>query len=125
MTRARVKSGTTDMNWIKLENMEGLKEAHQLSFEKPVVIFKHSTRCATSSLVLNKLERKWSEDETNGTPAYFLDLIRYRDVSNAIESQYGISHESPQILILENGKATYDASHFYISYDDVLKKIPA
>jgi len=105
--------------------MHGLEEANQSSFDKPVVIFKHSTRCSTSALVRNKLERNWDDQQAIGIKAYFLDLIRYREISNAIEAKYGVYHESPQIIILENGKAFYNASHFYISFDDLLDKIPA
>lgn len=113
------------MNWIELKDILDLEEANKSSFEKPIVIFKHSTRCSTSALVRNRLERNWKDEQIDGIKTYFLDLIRHRDISNAIESNYGIYHESPQLIILENGKATYNASHFSISFDDLLERIAA
>jgi len=50
---------------------------------------------------------------------YYLDLIAFRDVSNEIAQKYQIAHESPQVLIIENGKCVYDNSHININYQDL------
>ena len=97
------------MNWIPLIREEQLKEINALSFSKPVVIFKHSTRCSISSMAKNRLETKWDLDSE--FPAYYLDLIQYRSISNAIESDFGVRHESPQLLLIRNGKCVYETSH--------------
>ena len=111
------------MNWIELKNIQDLESIKNESFQEPVMIFKHSTRCGTSALVKNKLERNWNSDETNGLKTYYLDLIRYRDISNLIESEFGVYHESPQVLMIRDGKAFFNASHFYISYPAILEQL--
>lgn len=64
-------------------------------------------------MALNRLERSWSADEQIHT--YFLDLIAHRSVSNAVAEKFGITHQSPQVILITNGEATYDASHNLIS----------
>jgi bacillithiol system protein YtxJ len=69
------------MNWIELSDLEQVDQIIQQSLSKPQLIFKHSTRCSISSMVKDRLERQWKAylDEF---PVYYLDLIRYRSVSN-------------------------------------------
>lgn len=105
------------MNWKELSSVDQIKDIVESSMEKPTVIFKHSTRCSISAMVLNRLERKWKESEVD---FYFLDLIRYRDVSNEIERTLNIPHESPQAIALVNRKVVYDASHNGIDFDDII-----
>lgn len=109
------------MNWKKLENETTLAEIKDLSQKQPVIIFKHSTRCPVSSMALDRLERNWDEEEMQTVSPYFLDLLSYRNISNQIAESFGIAHESPQVLLIDNGKCVYNASHMGISYD-ALKK---
>lgn len=109
------------MNWLPLIAEEQLMDVTLLSKKSDihaVVIFKHSTRCSTSSMVLSRLERSWKLSEKE-VPTYFLDLLKFRNVSDKIEQVYGISHESPQILIIKNGKCIYSASHTDISTQNI------
>lgn len=108
------------MNWNELSKTETLDEIDFLSGQKPVVIFKHSTRCSISSGALDRLQRHYKDQDGEKFTWYFLDLLRYREVSNAISQRYGVPHESPQVLIIRNGKSIYDASHFDIRYDEVV-----
>ena len=64
-----------------------------------------------------------SSYSTSSREPYYLDLINYRDISNAIAEKYGIEHQSPQVLIVSGSKCIYDNSHFGISYDVILEKI--
>ena len=107
------------MNWIRLQNENQLDDIIKISNEKPVLIFKHSVRCSISNTVLGRMERSWKPDEVKNTPAYYLDILSYRPVSNKIEEIFGVQHESPQLLIIENGICTYDTSHFSISYEEI------
>ncbi|RED98898.1 bacillithiol system redox-active protein YtxJ [Marinoscillum furvescens] len=113
----------SNLKWNNLDRIEQLEEIDASSETQPVVIFKHSTRCSISGAALNRLERKWDEAETHGTKTYLLDLIAHRDVSNEIASRYGVDHQSPQVLVIQNGSCIYDNSHFGISYDELLAKI--
>lgn len=107
------------MNWIKLSSSEDLNKLKEESAEKPVIIFKHSTRCSISSMALNRLERSWSEEEMNEVKAYYLDLISYRPVSDQIAADFNVPHQSPQVLIVKDGEAVYNTSHMGISYQEI------
>ena len=111
------------MNWIELSSKDQLKEINTISNQKPVLIFKHSTRCPTSSMALNRLERNWNDDLSNEITPYYLDLVRYREISNQITSDYQVIHESPQVLIIKGGKSTFDTSHMAISVEAIKDQI--
>lgn len=109
------------MNWLPLIAEKQLMDVDSLSNNpdvKAVLILKHSTRCSISSMALDRLERTWKLSEKE-VPTYFLDLLSYRNVSLAIEQHYGVPHESPQVLIIKNGKCIYVASHSDICAPDI------
>lgn len=111
------------MNWTLLEDIEQLNQIKKESAEKTVLIFKHSTRCNISRATLDRFERSWKDEEMKNVKPYFLDLISYRNVSNQIVNQFGVEHESPQVLVVRDGKAIYDNSHFGIEYDAIKKRL--
>jgi bacillithiol system protein YtxJ len=96
-------------NWIQLTNQTQLEEAITASHQQDVVLFKHSTRCSISAMALQRLEREWPSN--NNLKAYFLDLITYRPISNTIAETFDVQHESPQILLIRNGKCSFHTSH--------------
>lgn len=104
------------MNWIPLTTEAQLDEIVQLSDTKPTLIFKHSTRCSISSTALGRLERAWDAEES---PAYYLDLITYRPISAAIAEKFAVEHQSPQVLVIKQGKCTYSATHWDIAMDEI------
>lgn len=104
------------MNWIPLSNECQLDEIVTNSKTIPQVIFKHSTRCSISSMAKNRLDRKEAPDGIN---FYLLDLIRYRNISNKIAQDFAVTHQSPQVLVIENGKCVYNESHSGISFDEI------
>lgn len=107
------------MNWQNIESADQLKSIIAESFERPVIIFKHSTRCSISRATLDRLERNWKGDEVPDSKTYFLDLLSYRDISNTIAETLDVEHESPQLIMLRNGKPVYYKSHFDIDYTQV------
>ena len=104
------------MNWIDLTNEHQLHQLKANSNEKPQVIFKHSTRCSISSVAKHRLERSAQPGEID---FYFLDLIKFRAISNKIAEDFNVYHESPQILVIKNGECVYDESHYAISMDSL------
>ena len=104
------------MNWNELNEESQLEALTQESVQHPVLIFKHSTRCSVSRLTLDRLERNWKHEELQDVKPYFLDLITYRNISNAIVEKFNIEHESPQILVIKNGECVLDQSHYAIDY---------
>lgn len=96
------------MNWIELNHISQLDEISSISFERPQVIFKHSTRCSISMVANRRLS---DSKQPNNTDFYFLDLIQHRDISNAIAEKFSVFHESPQVLLIHKGECVYDESH--------------
>jgi len=110
-----------NVNWKSLTNISQLDEIAALSAETPVAIFKHSTRCGVSRMVLKQFENEFRPD-TKVTP-YFLDLLAHRDVSNAISEKFNVMHQSPQLLLIKDGKSIYDASHGEISPTELSRNL--
>ena len=104
------------MNWIKLQSENQLDEIREKSTTRPQLIFKHSTRCSTSALVKSRLERTQPPDSID---FYYLDLISFRPVSNKVSDTFMIHHESPQVLLIRDGKCVYDESHMGINMDEI------
>lgn len=104
------------MNWIPLTEESQLDEIREKSFLRPQVIFKHSTRCNISSIAMSRLQK---EDQPDGMDFYYLDLLKYRSISNKIASDFQVHHESPQIILIKNGEVVYDESHLSIDMDEI------
>lgn len=113
------------MNWHTIKTTEELDKVLQESAETPVVIFKHSTSCSISATVKSRLERQWDGAGLDNIKPYYLDLLSYRPVSNHVAQVLQVRHESPQLLLVQDGMCTYDASHMGISVDALKKNIKA
>jgi bacillithiol system protein YtxJ len=102
-------TNASKINWIELTDLGQLNEIMELSHQQPVAIFKHSTRCSISRMALKQFENGF-DLEGNVTP-YYLDLLNHRDISQEIATRFDVYHQSPQLLLIKEGKAVYDASH--------------
>ena len=109
--------------WLSLTQPDQLVELARESHTQPVLIFKHSTTCSISAAAKSKLERQWADSGLAGMPLYYLDLLRFRPLSTQIAEQFGVRHESPQLLLIQDGECRYDASHMGIRLSDVAGKV--
>lgn len=107
--------------WKQLTDISQLETIAAESGIKPAIIFKHSTRCSISRMALKQFENQYNPD-IMVTP-YFLDLLAHRDVSNAIAEKFNVMHQSPQLLLIKNGKSIYDASHSDIDAEIIEDKL--
>jgi bacillithiol system protein YtxJ len=105
-----VKEEWTGIQWEPLESVDQLDNIINNSTIKPKVIFKHSTRCGISRMVLNQFEKGYEKNEDDVT-YYFLDLLNFRDVSNAVAEKLNVVHQSPQLIILYNKEILHIESH--------------
>lgn len=105
------------MNWIHLTDEEQLTDIINKSQSKPQVIFKHSTRCSISAVALQRLQKAKQPDSLE---FYFLDLLAHRPLSNKVSEVFGVHHESPQVLLIKDGKCIFDESHLGISMNDLV-----
>jgi bacillithiol system protein YtxJ len=101
-----------------LDKMEQFDEIDEISQTKSVVLFKHSTRCSISRMALKQFDTEFNYPEEK-IDWYLLDLLNHRDLSNEIASRYNVMHQSPQIVVIRNGKAVFNESHDSISAEDL------
>ncbi|WP_353151382.1 bacillithiol system redox-active protein YtxJ [Flavobacterium sp.] len=107
-----------DVKYFELNKMEQFDEMDEISTTKSVVIFKHSTRCSISRMALKQFDAAFNYPEEK-IDWYLLDLLNHRDLSNEIAHRYNVTHQSPQILVIQNGKAVFNASHDSIAAEDL------
>lgn len=110
-------SNASKFPWKQLTSIDQLEEV--LSNDSKIIIFKHSTRCSISSFALKNFEKEFKEREE--ISCFLVDLLNYRDVSNKIAEKTGITHESPQVFLIENGKVLHSASHEQINALEINK----
>lgn len=104
------------MNWTALTEEKQLDTIIEQSKSQPVVILKHSTRCNISSMVKNRLDGFAIPE---GSIFYLLDLLTYRPISNKIAVIFDVMHESPQVLVIKDGKCVYNESHHAIAMPEI------
>ncbi len=95
------------MNRVK--SIEHWQTLVQNSTEQPFLLFKLSLTCLSS--IAAKKEMKLLETDL---PIYVVIVQMDKKISNRIESDLGVKHETPQLLILKDGKATWQATHYHI-----------
>ena len=101
-----------------LDNVKLLDEVDAISQTKPVVLFKHSTRCSISRFALKRFDAEfnYTDDQIDW---YLLDLLNHRDISNEMAHRYNVQHQSPQIIVVRNGKAVFTSTHDGIDAHDL------
>ena len=104
--------------WIPLNDIQQLEHISNKSKTKTQVVFKHSTRCGISRMVMNQFVERYDLTEKD-LDLYYLDLLSYRDVSNEVGYTFQVMHESPQLLIIKNGVVVVHASHGAINSVDL------
>ncbi|WP_298777591.1 bacillithiol system redox-active protein YtxJ [uncultured Polaribacter sp.] len=110
------------LNWIALTSLNQLEEIKEQSKTESVLIFKHSTRCGISSMVIKQFEKLFSEEHQH-LKVYYLDLLNYRNISDEVGYIFQVMHQSPQLLVINNGVSVYNASHYDITQIDLLRFI--
>ncbi len=102
------------VQWTPLTNVDQLDTIVEESKTQPVAIFKHSTRCGISRMVIKQFEASYNLDE-HQMKVYYLDLLNYRPISEEIAARFQVWHESPQLIMLKNGVTVAHASHSQIN----------
>lgn len=104
--------------WIPLDSVAQLDLIAKKSQSKTQLIFKHSTRCGISRMVINQFIDNYNFTE-NDFDLYHLDILNNREVSNEVGYTFQVIHESPQILVIRNGVVVAHASHSGINSIDL------
>lgn len=107
------EEATTKVQWKPITSIAELDALSEASQSETVLIFKHSTRCGISKMVLRQFEKALNASEEKVT-VYYLDLLNYRAISDEIAAKFQVFHQSPQLLVLKNGVVVEHASHYSI-----------
>lgn len=114
------KEEIKEVPWHALTELQQLDEIENESEKKTVAIFKHSTTCGISRMVLKNFESEFrTGKEEDNLRLYFLDLREYREVSNEIAERFGVQHESPQLIVLKDRDVVHHSSHHSIDAQKV------
>ena len=104
-----------DFDVKELLSIEDIGGVLAESAETPVFVFKHSTTCPISAAAHRRVVQYLENRETGDSPFYLIKVIESRPVSNALAEELGVKHQSPQLILIRDGKAVWDASHGAIS----------
>jgi bacillithiol system protein YtxJ len=104
--------------WNQLESMARWEELLEASNQQSILVFKHSTRCSISTMALDRINRSWKPEIGHHYSPWYLDLLQYREISNRIAIDTGVEHQSPQLLLIKDGKCVKAASHQAIRLED-------
>lgn len=118
--RKKKEIATSFLNWIPLTSLEQLEEIKKQSVTEAVLIFKHSTRCGISSMVIKQFEKLFTEEHQN-LKVYYLDLLNYRNISDEVGYTFQVMHQSPQLLAIKNEVSVFDASHYDITQTNLTR----
>jgi thioredoxin 1 len=101
-----------------LSDIQALDAAIDESRQRPVLVFKHSRFCGVSCEALDELHAHISRHD--GPTAYKMITVQtHRPISDEAARRLGIRHETPQALLLKDGKVVWNASHFRITADQL------
>lgn len=115
--RCEDRESSLKTDFQHLEDEQQLEALLAASHVKPQFVFKHSTRCSISSTALGRFEKV--QDRAAMPEGWYLDLIRYRHLSDALSEVSGVQHESPQVLLFREGRCIYHASHLSIRPEEL------
>lgn len=105
-----------------LHKQEVWEKVLKQSQTRPVIVFKHSNTCGTSERA-HKRVKKLEQQSGFADNMYITIVQRARDISDTIAEELGVEHESPQVIIVYNREAVYDADHDAIDPDEIAKQL--
>jgi bacillithiol system protein YtxJ len=99
---------------VRPQRIEDLDRLLAQTSERPLLLFKHSVTCGTSAEALDELIDHLNEDRLDARYA-IVTVQSHRELSNAVSARLGIRHETPQALLIRNGRVIWSASHFRVT----------
>jgi monothiol bacilliredoxin len=109
-----------------LQHVDDLQRLLAESKSRPVLLFKHSYTCGVSMEALDELVAHLNDRAARTfLPHYAMVTVQtHRAVSNAIAQKLGVRHETPQALLVKDGRVVWSASHFRVTaaaVDDAIR----
>jgi bacillithiol system protein YtxJ len=110
------------MHWSHLSVHESPEDWEKRFTDKPVLIYKHSSRCELCQATLVRIEQDW-DFTTEDLDAYFVDVIGEKMLSQRIAEYFSVAHESPQVLLIKKGSCVYEADHLEIDLQELREQL--
>jgi|SRR4051794_25015645 len=111
-------------NLTNLERVDELDRLLVQSQGQPVLLFKHSYSCGVSAEALDELISHLNDKNTDVRYA-MVTVQTHREISNAVSAKLGIRHETPQALLVRDGRVVWSASHFRVNARELDKALCA
>lgn len=102
--------------FFRIDDRETLETLITDSKQRPIIVFKHSNACSISSRAYREMEKL--DGQVN-----ILEVQSAREISRELANLTGVRHETPQVIVLRDGKAVWNASHFDVTAGDVAKAL--
>ena len=112
----------TYLSWTPIISIDEINTIKEISKIQSILIFKHSTRCGISRMIIKQFESLFNE-ENKQLKVYYLDLLNYREVSSKLSEVFQVIHQSPQLLVIKNGISVYNESHYEITKVNLSKYV--
>jgi bacillithiol system protein YtxJ len=95
-------------------------QAASLLARHPVhIVFKHSPTCGVSAIARAEMHRYAQRPDT--LPVEVVDVIGQRRLSKALAHRTEVRHESPQVLLVRDGTVVWHASHWQVTFENVVR----
>jgi bacillithiol system protein YtxJ len=107
-------------NLTHLSDLDMLEAAIAESQDRPVLLFKHSRTCGVSCGALDELEAHVREAGP-GAAYKIVTVQSHRRVSDRVAERLGVRHETPQAILLRDGRPIWNASHFRITACEIAR----
>lgn len=98
-----------------LSHIDELEQLLSESSHRPLLLFKHSYSCGISAEALDELVDHLNSEPTAGVRYAMVTVQTHRDLSNAVAKRLGVRHETPQALVIRDGRVVWTASHFRVT----------
>jgi bacillithiol system protein YtxJ len=109
---------------LRLQQIDEFDRLLAQSGERPLLLFKHSLTCGTSAEALDELIEHLDDDKLDAEYA-IVTVQSHRELSNAISARLKVRHETPQALLIYDGRVIWSASHFRVTANAMQSAIKA
>lgn len=104
--------------YARVETTTDLDRLFAQSDQHDVVLFNHDPWCPISGRAIKEMNQVAHD-------VALIDVSRFHAITSAVAERTRVRHESPQVLILRRGQATWSASHFAITAESVNQAVSA
>ena len=111
------------VHWEKIESTSDLKRMLKQSAQQPILFFKHSLTCPISAQAFSEFKQYLESAESKRAHNCVIVVQSAREASQQLAELVKVEHESPQAIVVRDGRATWSESHFDITSDRLISAV--